>query len=137
MSSDLQENIVFSGNTVTITLDKNWLYTLTDNTITIVVKASLSPLIVGVVIGGSLGVVILVAVLIVLMILSQKQNKKIKEELLEENKEKMKFIGESNIVGRLKTGENVTQIKGSDIKAAKKAKKEAKKNAKNRKQEAG
>ena len=130
MSSDLQENIVFSGNTVTITLDKNWLDTFTDNTITSVVKTTLSPLILGIVIGGSLGVVILVAVLIVLMILSQKQNKKIKEELLEENKEKMKFVSESNIVSRLRAGENVTQISDEDIKAAKKAKKAAKKAAK-------
>ena len=130
MSSDLQENIVFSGNTVTITLDKNWLDTFTDNTITSVVKTTLSPLVLGIVIGGSLGVVILVAVLIVLMMLSQKQNKKIKEELLEENKEKMKFVSESNIVSRLRAGENVTQISDEDIKAAKKAKKAAKKAAK-------
>lgn len=99
---------------------------------TSVVTTQISPLVMGIVIGGGAGILLLVAILIILMVLSQKQNKKIKEELLEENKEKMKFIGESNIVGRLKTGENVTQIKGSDIKAAKKAKKEAKKNAKNR-----
>lgn len=132
LAEDVQDNIVFSGNTVSITIDKDWLDIFTDNKMTSIVTTQISPLVMGIVIGGGAGILLLVAILVILMVLSQKQNKKIKEELLEENKEKMKFIGESNIVGRLKTGENVTQIKGSDIKAARKAKKEAKKNAKNR-----
>ena len=132
LAENVQDNIVFSGNTVSITIDAEWLDRFTDNKMTSVVTTQISPLVMGIVIGGGAGILLLVAILIILMVLSQKQNKKIKEELLEENKDKMKFIGESNIVGRLKTGENVTQIKGSDIKAAKKAKKEAKKNAKNR-----
>lgn len=132
LAENVQDNIVFSGNTVSITIDAEWLDRFTDNKMTSVVTTQISPLVMGIVIGGGAGILLLVAILIILMVLSQKQNKKIKEELLEENKEKMKFIGESNIVGRLKTGENVTQIKGSDIKAARKAKKEAKKNAKNR-----